>query len=72
MGGATRFTWSDRREWRKPDKETAVQRLSAYKPPILFKIVGFVDGHKKRATVAREVDFGAEVVSMFWTERLAI
>ena len=43
-----------------------------HKPLSLFKIAGFVDGHKKRATVAREVNFGAAVASTFWTERLAI
>ena len=42
------------------------------KPLSSFKIVGFVDGHKKLATVAREVNFGAAVASTFWTERLAI
>jgi hypothetical protein len=32
----------------------------------------FVDSHRKLVIVAREVNFGVEVASMFWTERLAI
>ena len=42
------------------------------KPPSLDRILGFVDSHKKLAIVAREVNFGVVVASMFWTERLAI
>ena len=33
---------------------------------------GFVDSHKKQASVAREVNFGAAVASMLGPERLAI
>ena len=31
------------------------------KTPSLIRILGFVDGHTKRAIVAREVNFGAAV-----------
>ena len=38
----------------------------------LIRILGFVDGHKERAIVAREVKFGAAVAPTFWSKRLAI
>ena len=42
------------------------------KPPSFIRILGLVDGHKKCAIVAREVNFGAEVAPTFWSKRLAI
>ena len=42
------------------------------KPPSIIVILGFVDYHRKWATVAREVNFGSSVVSMIWGEQPAI
>ena len=42
------------------------------KPPSVIRILGFVDSHRKWATVAREVNFGGSVASVIWSEQPAI
>ena len=47
-------------------------RFTTAKPPSIIRILGFVDSQRKRATVAREVNFGGSVASVIWGEEFSI
>ena len=49
-----------------------VDSCVACKPPSIIRTLGFVDNHRKWATVAREVTFGGSVASVIWGEQPAI
>ena len=42
------------------------------RPVSVIMISGFVDSHRKWATVAREVNFGGSVASVIWGEQPSI
>ena len=54
------------------DRPGAGGQARASKPPSIIVILGFVDYHRKWATVAREVNFGSLVASVIWGEQPAI